>query len=89
MPFTELEKTILLAFLSFTKGSTRKYLEEKFITSKFTMRKRKYVRISLKKLAKEGILKKHKKEKKYRFTKKGVGEASKILHEGAKLWRYR
>lgn len=89
MTFTELEKTILLVFMVSTKGSTRKYLDQDFVTSKFTMRKRKYVRKSLKKLASEGLLKKHKKEKKYRFTKKGVEEASKILHEGAKLWRYR
>lgn len=86
MRSTELEKTVLLVFMVFTKGSTEKYLDENFITSKFTRRKRKFVRKSLKKLAKEGIL--DRKKKSYRFTKKGLKEASKILHEGAKLWKY-
>ena len=83
---TELEKTMLLAFLVITKGSTDVYVKEDEITSKFAMRKRKLVRISLERLNKQGSLKKHPKKKEYKFTKKGIESASVVLREGAKLW---
>lgn len=86
MRFTELEKTMLLMLLVFIKGSFDIYVEEKKITSKFSMRKRKFVRTSLDRLKKEGLLIKHPREKKYKFSKKGLEAASNMLHEGAKLW---
>jgi len=88
MKLTELEKTILLVFLVFTKSSLDRYLTEEFITSKFTMRQRKMVRISLKRLRKEGLIIKHPRER-YKFSKTGLKRASSILHEGAKLWKIR
>ena len=86
MRLTELEKTILLAFLVITKGSIDVYLKEDDITSKFAMRKRKLVRISLERLRKQGFLKKHPRKKEYKFTKNGIKSASVVLSEGARLW---
>jgi hypothetical protein len=87
MKLTELEKTIMLVFLVFTKGSLEKYLKEEFITSKFTMRRRIVVRRSLVRLVKDGLLIKHPEEASYKFSKKGLKRASDLLHEGAKLWK--
>jgi hypothetical protein len=87
MKLTELEKTIILVFLVFTKGSLDKYLKEGFITSKFTMRQRIVVRRSLVRLVKDGLLIKHPKEASYKFSKKGLKRASDLLHEGVKLWK--
>lgn len=84
---TELDKTILLAFLVFTKGSLDTYISEKEITSKFAMRKRKLVRISIRKLVREKLLIKHPKENKYKFSKRGLKSASRVLSEGAKMWK--
>jgi len=82
---TELEKIILLIFLVFSKGD--KYLSEGFVLSKFVPRRRKMVRISMKRLIKNHLLLEHPIEKSYMLTKEGLRQASKILHEGAKLWK--
>ena len=84
---TELDKTVLLAFLVFTKGSLDTYISQKKITSGFAIRKRKAVRRSIKKLTKEKLLIKHTKENKHKFTKNGLKSTSKVLSEGAKLWK--
>ncbi len=89
MKSIELEKTILLVLLVFTKGSVDKCLTEDLIVSKFTKRQRSLVRKSLKRLKDEGLLIKKPKEMSYRFTDKGLKRASTILSEGAKLWKVR
>lgn len=83
---TELEKTVLLAILVFAKGSLIVYVSEEQLTSKFPMRKRVLVREGLKDLVKAGLLEKDKKQAKYKLTKEGQQYASKLLHQGAKLW---
>ena len=85
MRLTELEKTIMLIFLVFTKGSLDKPLSEDFILSKFVPRQRKMVRKALKRLVKNNLL--VKKKVNYNLTKEGLKESSKMLHEGAKLWK--
>ncbi|MDI6825700.1 MAG: hypothetical protein QMD36_00690 [Candidatus Aenigmarchaeota archaeon] len=87
MKLTELEKTILLVFLVFTKGSVDKYLQEDFIASKFTKRQRPIVRSYLRRLSRDGLLEKHPTEASYKLVKLGLKHASKILHEGTKLWK--
>lgn len=84
---TELDKTIMLAFLVFTKGSLDTYVSEEAVTSKFAMRKRKLVRISIRKLVKEKVLIRHEVENKYRLSNEGLKLASKVLAGGAKLWK--
>ncbi len=86
MTLTELDKTILLAALVFTKGSTKVFIAEDKIVMKFPMRKRILVRDSLANLTKNKLLEKHPKEKKYKLTDEGRTSASRILHQGAKLW---
>jgi hypothetical protein len=87
MRLTELEKTIMLVFLVFTKGSVDKHLSEEFILSKFVPRQRKLVRRAIRRLIKNSLLDKKPKELNYKFTKQGLKRASRILHEGAKLWK--
>ncbi len=72
--------------LVFTKGSTKTYITEDKLVSKFPMRKRVLVRESISDLIKNRLLNKHPKEKKYRLTEEGKTMASQILHKGAKLW---
>ena len=86
MTLTELDKTILLAALVFTKGSIKIFIVEDKIVLKFPMRKRVLVRESLYNLVKNKLLDKHPKEKKYKLTEEGRKTASKALHQGAKLW---
>lgn len=87
MKLTELEKTIMLVFLVFTKSSVDKYLSESFILSKFIPRQRKMIRKSILRLMKNGLLDKHLKEDSYKLTRMGLKRALRILHEGAKLWK--
>jgi len=88
MKLTELDKTILLAFLVLTKGKEI-YVDEPSIVLKFRMRQRPMVRRRLKRLVRERLLLKHPKERSYRLSKTGLKQALKILHEGAKLWTIR
>jgi len=88
MRLTELDKTILLAFLVFTKGSLDTYVKSEELESKFSIRKRKLVRISLKRLTERKLLIRHEREDKYKFSKEGLKNASLLLREGAKLWKF-
>ncbi|MBS3052557.1 MAG: hypothetical protein J4428_04290 [Candidatus Aenigmarchaeota archaeon] len=83
---TELEKTVLLAVLVFAKGSLTTYITEQQLTVKFPIRKKILVREALKDLTKANLLEKDKKQQKYKLTKEGQQHASKLLHQGAKLW---
>ncbi len=83
---TELEKTVLLAILVFAKGSLATYVTEQQLTSKFPIRKKILVKETLKDLVKSKLLEKDKKEPKYKITKEGQQYASKLLHQGVKLW---
>ncbi len=87
MKLKELEKTIMLVFLVFTKGSIDKPISEDFILSKFVPRQRKMVKRSLRRFVKNDLI--VKKKVNYNLTKQGLKRASKILHEGAKLWKIR
>jgi hypothetical protein len=87
MKLTELERTILLAFLVFTKSSVDKYIEEDFIASKFTKRQRSVVKSYLRKMERNKLVEKHPSENSYKLSKTGLKHALKILHEGAKLWK--
>lgn len=86
MRITELDKTVLLAMLVFTKGSLNTFISEEQLTKRFAVRKRALVRSSINSLVKDKLIIKHPKEKKYKFTKNGLKMASKVLHQGAKLW---
>ncbi len=83
MRLTELEKTIMLVFLIFTKGTIDKYLSEDFLLSKFVPRQRKMVKKSLRRLTKNNLL--VKKEISYSLTKEGLKRASSLLHEGVSI----
>jgi Mn-dependent DtxR family transcriptional regulator len=80
---TELEKTILLAFLVLDRD---KYFLEAELILKFPIRQRKTVGRYVKKLEKTNLLEKHPTQASYRLTKEGTRQALKLLHEGAKLW---
>lgn len=80
---TELEKTILLAFLVLDRD---KYFPEIEIILKFPIRQRKAVGRYIKKLEKTNLLEKHPTQASYRLTKEGTKQALKLLYEGAKLW---
>lgn len=84
MKLTELERTILLVFLVFSKKK-EKFLDESFICSKFTRRQRSLVRRFIKRLEKEKLIIKH--PEGYKLSRKGLNEALKTLHEGVKLWK--
>ena len=86
MPLTELEKTVLLAMLVFTKGSLDIYVSEKNLEARFPVRKRKPLRETLGDLVSSKLIIIHPKEKKYKFSKKGKEEGSRVLLRGAKLW---
>ena len=83
----EIEKTTLLGLLILSKGSVEKHIPEEDIVSKFPISKRKWVRISLDKFIKKGLLVKHPKKNEYKLTKDGLKRASIILGHGAKLWK--
>jgi hypothetical protein len=80
---TELEKTILLAFLVLDRDE---YFSEEELILKFPARQRKIVRRYVKKLEKTNLIEKHPIKPSYKLTKEGVKQALKLLHEGAKLW---
>jgi len=85
---TELDKTILLSFLVFAKG-TAKYIPEEFVISKFPIRRRKAVKKYIKKLEKDKLLARHVTKPSYKLTEEGLKKALKLLQEGAQLWTYR
>lgn len=85
---TELEKTVLLAFLVLVKKQTEKFQSEESIVIKFPIRQRKNVRKAIKKLEKNNFLIKHTTQESYKFSEKGLKNALNLLHEGAKLWAY-
>lgn len=85
---TELDKTILLAFLVLAKGTAR-YVSQDEIIIKFPIRQRKMVLKYIKKLEKDKLLSKHATKESYKLTEDGMKYALKLLHEGAKLWTYR
>jgi RIO-like serine/threonine protein kinase len=81
---TELDKTILLSFFIIVKG-TDKYIPKDTVVLRFPVRRRKPVRSHIKKLEKSKLLSKHTTKDNYRLTKKGLKQALKLLHEGAKI----
>jgi predicted transcriptional regulator len=80
---TELEKTILLAFLVLDRD---KYFSEVELVLKFPIRQRKTVGRYIKKLEKTNLLEKDPTQTSYKLTKEGAKQALKLLHKGAKLW---
>jgi len=85
---TELEKTVLLAFLVLVKKQTDKFQSEESIVLKFPMRQRKNVRKAVKKLEKNNFLIKHATQESYKLSEKGLKSALKLLSKGARLWAY-
>ncbi len=83
---TELEKTILLAFLSLAK-SPDKYVRKDEVVAKFPLLQRKIVGRFIDKLEKKDFLVKHYAGKSYKLSESGVKRASRLLVEGASLWR--
>ena len=85
---TELDKTVLLAFLVSVKKQPGRFISEDSIVMKFPMRQRRNARTSIKRLIQSDILIRHTKENSYRLSENGLKTASKLLFEGAKLWAY-
>lgn len=83
MKLTELEKTILLTTYVIAKGSTRKYIAEELILSKFPIRQRKDVRKYLEKMGKSKFLSKSKSG--YKINKKSLKVISYFLVTGPRL----
>jgi phage pi2 protein 07 len=86
MLLNELDKTVLLAMLVFTKGSLDSAITEEELIKRFAMRKKLQVKSSLKCLMKNGYIVYLPEENKYKFSKMGLETASQVLHQGAKLW---
>lgn len=82
---TELEKTVLLSFLVLAK---KEFLLAESVVNKFPVRQRKHVRNAIKKLEMNKFLVGHPKKESYKLSEKGLKNALKLLHEGAKLWGY-
>ena len=80
MKITEFEKTILLSLFILAKGSTRKYISEEGLLSKFPIRQRKKVRLYLIELIKQKFLIKQKSA--YRIDKKALKYISDYLISG-------
>ncbi|MEM5799051.1 MAG: hypothetical protein QXZ43_00050 [Candidatus Aenigmatarchaeota archaeon] len=89
MLLNELDKTVLLAMLVFTKGSLDSTVSEEQLVKKFAMRKKIQVKSSLEDLIKNGYIVYLPNENKYKFSKVGLETASQVLHQGAKLWYMR
>lgn len=89
MLLKELDKTILLAMLIFTKGSLDSAVSEEDLIKRFAVRKKFQVKSSLEELIKHGYIIYLPKENKYKFSKVGLETASQVLHQGAKLWYMR
>ena len=83
MDLTEFEKTILLSTYVLVKGSTRKYVSEEAILSKFPIRQRRDVRKYLEKLVKRNFLSKSKFG--YKINKKSLADISSFLVTGPRL----
>jgi len=86
MLLNELDRTVLLAMLVFTKGSLDSAITEEELIKRFAMRKKPQVKSSLETLIKNGYIVYLPKENKYKFSKIGLETASQVLHQGAKLW---
>lgn len=86
MLLNELDRTVLLAMLVFTKGSLDSAVTEEQLTQKFAIRKKTLVKSSIKDLIKNGYLLHSSEDNKYKFSKVGLETASQVLHQGAKLW---
>lgn len=86
MLLNELDRTVLLAMLVFTKGSLDSAVTEEQLTRKFAIRKKILVKSSIKDLIKNGYIVHLPKDNKYKFSKIGLETASQVLHRGAKLW---
>lgn len=84
---TELEKSVLLAFLVLSKGKKEKYIKSDLVVFKFPRQQRKAVRKSLERLVTDKLLVKNPKELSYKLTEDGVKRSMKILAEGAILWK--
>ena len=84
---TELEKTVLLAFLVLAKKNRGKSIPEAEIVLKFPRRQRKNVREAIESLKKNNFLIETK-EKACKLSEKGLKRALHLLHTGAKLWAY-
>jgi hypothetical protein len=82
---TELEKTILLAMLSLTKGKDQ-FVRRDDIVMKFSRFQKKMVIKYLDRLVSYGYLEKHPKALSYKFKEAGKKRAVKLLMEGAQLW---
>lgn len=82
---TELEKTILLAVLSITKGRDE-FVRRDDILMKFSRFQRKMVVKYLERLVRNGYLQKHPTALSYKFKEVGKKKAMKLLIEGAQLW---
>ena len=80
---TELEKTVLLVFMSLSKGKTSEFLPHDQVLKKFPMRQRKEVRFFLARLIERGLIKKR--YNSYNLTDRGVREASTVLLQGARI----
>jgi len=85
MVLTEFEKTILLSLFVLAKGSTRKYIPQELLLSKFPIRQRKSVKIYLEKLAKQKFLIKDKNKESYKIGKKALKHISTFLVKGPKV----
>ncbi len=83
---TELEKSILLAFLVLSKGA-QKYLDRDLIVLKFPRQQRRSVRKYLIKLLDKKLITKHPREERYQLSEAGLKRSGKVLSEGAVLWR--
>ena len=83
MELTEFEKTILLSTYVLVKGSTRKYVSEELILSKFPIRQRKDVKKYLEKMVKRKFLSKSKFG--YKINNKSLKIISYFLITGPRL----
>lgn len=81
---TELEKTILLAMLSLTKGKDI-FVRRDDIVIRFSRFQKKMVIKYLERLVSYRYLEKHPKAISYKFTENGKKRAVRLLMEGAQL----
>lgn len=86
MLLNDLDRTVLLAMLVFTRGSLDSTVSEDQIIQKFATRKKILVKSSINELIKNGYIIQLPKDNKYKFSKIGLETASQVLHQGAKLW---
>jgi hypothetical protein len=83
MKLTELEKTILLSLFILAKGSTRRYILEKELLSKFPLRQRKFVKNYVGILVTKKLL--VRKGNSYRVERMALKYISAFLVHGPKL----